>query len=242
MNDRERLKSMIAPCNGGGSWFVSHFEPGGRDTWHPFFAQFMDLRHRLNADAYPCKYFRFCLLDGFNWAEGVPFQQCPTWDMWKNCPDELKGMKIGGGDFDCEPITAGQYAEDEGPTAEANRATWRKFIERHRHDKTNLTRAADEVQPAIEYYITHNDFIGRSILEKQHPELDEPTPLPAWLVGVVTHEPAPWGWWKRPSGQERLRQEHEAEIERVTKINAARGLDNEGRPLKRNNPGNTPTP
>lgn len=233
MSDRERLKAMIAPrSNDGPSWFVAHFRPYGRATWDAVFAAFMDLRHRLNAERYPSKYFTYCLLDGFNWAEGIPFKPCPTWDMWRDCPDELKGMKICGGE-DCEPITAGQYAEDSGPNAEANRAAWRKFIERHRLDKEDLTRAADEMQPGIEYYITHNHLIGMNHLRRQHPELEEPTPLPAWLVGAVEQEPEPWAWWMRPSGQKKLEEQHRAEIERVTRLNAARGVDNEGRPLKR---------
>ena len=236
MSDRERLKAMIAPRPlKGCSWFVAHFKPPGPAVWHPLFVEFMDLRHRLNADYYPCKYFRYCLLDGFNWAEAVPFKPCPAWDILKDCPEELKGMKIGGGDFDCEPITAGQYSQDAGPIAEANRAAWRDFMERHRLDK-EITRAADEMQPGIDYYNTHNDFLlfggGKSIEEESRPELDAAAPLPAWLAGIVTDEPAPrWGYG--PGDRERMRQYHEAEIERVTRLNAARGLDNEGRPLKR---------
>ncbi len=231
MNDRDRLKAMIAPRAQGCSWFVAHFNPPPRAVWHPRFVEFMDLRHRIKADFYPCKYFEYCLLDGFNWAECLPFKECPGWDKWKNCPDELKGIKFGGGGDDCKPITYGQFLADAGPIAEANRAAWRLFMERHRLDK-EITRAADEMQPGIEYYITHSDIIGVSLCKKQHPELEEPTPLPVWLADIVTNEPEPWPEWMRPSGQERLRREYEAEIERVTRLNAARGLDNEGRPLK----------
>lgn len=233
MNDREKLKGMIKPrSHNRGSWFIAHFRPcRDSDTWHPVFAEFMDLRHRLDADFYPCKYFEYCLTEGFNWADADR-------DKKRNRPplcDDDCGMKLIGVDSeDCEPITGGQFLDDAGPIAEANRAAWGLFIERHRLDK-EITRAADEMQPGIDYYNTHNDFLymgGTSIEEMGRPELDAAAPLPAWLVGIVTNEPAPrWGYG--PSDRERMRQYHEAEIARVTRLNAARGLDNEGRPLKR---------
>lgn len=223
---------MIAPRSREGcSWFVAHFKPPGPAVWDAGFVAFMDLRHRLNADFYPCKYFEYCLIDGVNWADA---------DRDKKSRPALFGddfcMKLIGVDSeDCEPITGGQFLDDAGPIAEANRAAWRDFIERHRLDK-GITRAADEMQPGIDYYNTHNDFFnfgdGPPIEEEGRPELDAAAPLPAWLVGVVTNEPAPrWGYG--PGDRERMRQYHEAEIERVTRLNAARGLDNEGRPLKR---------
>jgi hypothetical protein len=233
MNDRERLKAMITPRRDeGASWFVAHFKPPGPAVWHPLFVEFMDLRHRLNADYYPCKYFEYCLTEGFNWADADR-------DKKRNRPplcDDDCGMKLIGFDSeDCEPITAGQFLDDAGPIAEANHAAWREFMARHRLDK-GITRATDEMQLGIDYYNTHNDFFdfdgGTSIEEMGRPELDAAAPLPAWLVGVVTNEPAPrWGYG--PIDRERARQYHEAEIERVTRLNAARGLDNEGRPLKR---------
>lgn len=207
MNDRERLKAMIAPRPlKGCSWFVAHFKPPGPAVWHPLFVEFMDLRHRLKADFYPCKYFEYCLIDGFNWAECVPFKDCPGWEKWRNCPDELKCVKFGGGDDDCEPITGGQFLDDAGPIAEANRAAWRDFIERHRLDK-GITRAADEMQPGIDYYNTHNDFFifdgGPSIEEAGRPKLYDPAQLPEWLAGVVRDEPAPrCRWIKRPEPAE----------------------------------------
>lgn len=199
MNERERLKAIIKPrSNDRGSWFVAHFR-NPLDAWHPVFAEFMDLRHRLKADFYPCKYFEYCLLDDFDWAECVPFKDCPGWEKWKNCPDELKCVKFGGGGDDCEPITYGQFRTDAGPIAEANRAAWRDFINRHRLDKTDLTRADDEMQPGIDYYNTHNNFIGLGLCERGRPVLDEPTPLPAWVAGLVTKEPklCPRIYWRK---------------------------------------------
>ena len=208
MNDREKLKAMIKPrSHDRGSWFIAHFMPCS-DTWHPLFIEFMDLRHRLKADIYPCKYFQYCLLDDFDFTG-------PDWvKEWKiayNRPDDIEmGMKIGGGYSDCTPITCGQFATDSGPIAEANRAVWRKFINRHLLDKTNLTRATDEMQPGIDYYITHNDFIGRDLCEQSRPTLDEPSPLPAWVAGVVAKEPevCPRIYWRkwRENGRPRCNQ------------------------------------
>lgn len=203
MNDRERLKAMITPRRDeGASWFVAHFKPPGPAVWHPLFIEFMDLRHRLNADFYPCKYFEYCLIDGFNWADA---------DRDKKSRPALFGddfcMKLIGVDSeDCEPITGGQFLDDAGPIAEANRAAWRDFIERHRLDK-GITRAADEMQPGIDYYNTHNDFFifdgGPSIEEAGRPKLYDPAPLPEWLAGVVRDEPAPrCRFFKRPEPQE----------------------------------------
>ena len=211
MNDREKLKAMIKPrSHNRRSWFIAHFRPASSDTWHPVFAEFMDLRHRLNADFYPCKYFEYCLLDDFDWAECLPFKECSGWNKWKNCPDELKGIKFGGGKDDCEPITAGQFANDTGAIAEANRAAWRDFINRHLLDKTNLTRATDEMQPGIDYYNTHNDFIGLGLCEQGRPVLDEPTPLPAWVAELVAKEPelCPRIYWRkwRENGRPRYNQ------------------------------------
>lgn len=236
MNDRERLKAMIAPRPlKGCSWFVAHFKPPGPAVWDAGFVAFMDLRHRLNADFYPCKYYEYCLIDGFSWIDIETAKRREMLDILSFAED-YHGIKcIGVDSKDCEPITAGQYSQDAGPIAEANRAAWHDFINRHRLDK-EITRATDEMQPGIDYYNTHNDFFifdgGPSIEEEGRPELDAAAPLPAWLVDVVTNEPAPrWGYG--PGDRERMRQYHEAEIERVTRLNAARGLDNEGRPLKR---------
>ena len=233
MSDLERLKAMIKPRRDKGcSWFVAHFKPPGPAVWHPLFVEFMDLRHRLDADFYPCKYYEYCLTEGFNWADADR-------DKKRNRPpllyDDDRGMKLIGVDSeDCEPITGGQFLDDAGAIAEANRAAWRDFIERHRLDKC-ITRAADEMQPGIDYYNTHNNFLwmgGTPIEAMGRPELDAAAPLPTWLVGVVTNEPDPrWGYG--PGDRERARQYHEAEIERVTRLNAARGLDNKGGPLKR---------
>ena len=204
MNDRERLKVMIAPrLLKGCSWFVAHFKPPGPAVWHPLFVEFMDLRHRLKADFYPCKYFEYCLIDGFNWADA-------DLDKERNRPplfyDDDRGVKlIGVNSEDCEPITGGQFLDDAGAIAEANRAAWRDFIERHSLDK-GITRAADEMQPGIDYYNTHNNFIcigGPSIEEKGRPKLYDPAPLPEWLAGVVRDEPAPrCRWIKRPEPAE----------------------------------------
>lgn len=225
MSDRERLKSMIKPrSKEGRSWFVAHFD--ACKAWHPVFVEFMDLRHRLNAQPFPTKFFQYCLLDDFDWAD-----EGSTRDKWINAPDELKCTNFGGKE-DCIPITAGQFSEDEGPISEANRAAWRKFTQRHSLDNTDLTRAADEMQPAIDYYITHYQLIGGlSIWGNRRDELEEPTPLPAWLAGVVEHEPEPWPDWMRPSGQLKLKEYYAKEEERVAKINAARGLTNDGRKL-----------
>ena len=109
--------------------------------------------------------------------------------MW----DEQSGAKfMAKGHDDCEPITAGQYSQDAGPIAEANRAAWRDFINRHRLDK-EITRAADEMQPGIDYYNTHNDFIGfgTPIEERGRAKLYDPAPLPVWLAGIVSQEPPP---------------------------------------------------
>lgn len=212
MNDREKLKAMIKPrSHDRGSWFIAHFRPcRDSDTWHPVFAEFMDLRHRLKADFYPCKYFEYCLLDDFVWAECLPFKECPGWDKWKNCPNELKCIKVGGGEDDCKPITYGQFLDDAGPIAEANRAAWRDFINRHLLDKTDLTRATDEMQPGIDYYNTHNDFIGLGLFEQGRPVLDEPTPLPAWVAELVAKEPelCPRIYWRkwRENGRPRCNQ------------------------------------
>jgi hypothetical protein len=203
MSDRERLKAMIAPRRDEvASWFVAHFKPPGPAVWHPLFVEFMDLRHSLNADFYPCKYFEYCLIDGFNWADA---------DRDKKSRPALFGddfcMKLIGVDSeDCEPITGGQFLDDAGPIAEGNRAAWRDFIERHRLDK-EITRAADEMQPGIDYYNTHNDFFTfsgePSIEEAGRPKLYDPAPLPEWLAGVVRDEPAPrCRWIKRPKPAE----------------------------------------
>ena len=190
MSDRERLKAMIAPrTREGCSWFVAHFKPYNGAAWDAEFTAFMDLRHRLNADIYPCKYFEYCLIDGFNWADAET-------DKKRTCPplwEEQSGAKfMAKGHDDCEPITAGQYSQDAGPIAEANRAAWRDFINRHRLDK-EITRAADEMQPGIDYYNTHNDFIGfgTPIEERGRAKLYDPAPLPVWLAGIVSQEPPP---------------------------------------------------
>ena len=210
MNDREKLKAMIKPrSQDRGSWFIAHFRPcRDSDTWHPVFVEFMDLRHRLNADIYPCKFSEYCLLDGFNWAAPDHVEKL---EIARNAPEELCCMKVGiSGHEDCPPITNGQFVDDTGPIAEANRAAWRKFINRHRLDKTDLTRAADEMQPGIEYYITHNDFIGHDVTTAGHPGLEEPIPLPAWVAGLVEHEPRLcasiyWRKW-RENGRPRCNQ------------------------------------
>ncbi len=204
MSDRERLKAMITPRRDEGtSWFVAHFKPPGPAVWHPLFVEFMDLRHRLDADFYPCKYFEYCLTEGFNWADADR-------DKKRNRPplcDDDSCMKLIGVDSeDCEPITGGQFLDDAGPITDANRAAWREFIERHRLDK-GITRAADEMQPGIDYYNTHNDFFtfsgGPSIEEAGRPKLYDPAPLPEWLAGVVRDEPAPrCRWIKRPEPAE----------------------------------------
>lgn len=105
------------------------------------------------------------------------------------------GIKICGDEGDCPPITDGQFLGDAGPIAEANRAAWRKFIERHCLDNEDLQSAADEMQPAIDYYITHNDYFGGgSAWGNRWRELENPTPLPAWLVGIVDKEPQESGY------------------------------------------------
>jgi hypothetical protein len=194
MSDRERLKAMIAPrSNDGGSWFVAHFKPPGPAVWDAVFVQFMDLRHRLNADFYPCKYHEYCLTDGFSWAEFDNIKGREKWDKLRDADHCIKCIGIDS--KDCEPITAGQYSQDAGPIAEANRAAWRNFIERHRLDK-DITRAADEMQPGIDYYNTHDEFLymgdGAPIEKKGRGKLHEPAPLPAWLAGIVKNEPTAW--------------------------------------------------
>ena len=172
-----------------GSWFVAHFRPHGEAVWHPLFIEFMDLRHRLNADFYPCKYFEYCLAEGFNWADAERDKKRNRAPLL----DEESGAKfMPSGDEDCEPITGGQFLGDAGPIAEVNRAAWRQFIERHRLDK-EITRAADEMQTGIDYYNTHNDFIGfgTPIEERGRPKLYDPAPLPGWLADAVTVEPPP---------------------------------------------------
>lgn len=210
MSDRERLKAMIAPrSHDGGSWFVAHFKPHSGAAWDALFVAFMDLRHRLNADIYPCKYFEYCLIDGFNWADEETDKKRTRPPLW----DEQSGVKyMAVGHEDCEPITAGQYSQDAGPIAEANRAAWRDFMERHRLDK-EITRAADEMQPGIDYYNTHNDFIrfgGPGIFERGRPKLCDPAPLPAWLAVIVAQEPPPRKQLFRGQGRGMRNPEHTA--------------------------------
>ena len=45
------------------------------------------------------------------------------------------------------------------------------------------------MQPGIDYYNTHNDFIGLGLFEQGRPVLDVPTPLPAWVAELVAKEP-----------------------------------------------------
>ena len=201
---------MITPRRDkGASWFVAHFKPPGLAVWHPLFVEFMDLRHRLDADFYPCKYFEYCLTEGFNWADADR-------DKKRNGPplcDDDCGMKLIGVDSeDCEPITGGQFLDEAGPIAEANRAAWRDFMERHRLDK-EITRAADEMQPGIDYYNTHNDFIrfgGPGIFERGRPKLCDPAPLPAWLAVIVAQEPPPRKQLFRGQGRGMRNPEHTA--------------------------------
>ena len=105
---------------------------------------------------------------------------------------------MGGGENDCKPITYGQFLDDAGPIAEANRAAWRLFMERHRLDK-EITRAADEMQAGIDYYNTHNGFIGQALFEQGRPILEEPAPLPAWVAEFVAKEPelCPRIYWRK---------------------------------------------
>lgn len=198
---------MIAPrSNDGASWFVAHFKPPGPAVWDAGFVAFMDLRHRLNADFYPCKYFEYCLIDGFSWIDIETAKRREKLDILSFAED-YHGIKcIGVDSKDCEPITAGQFSHDAGPIAEANRAAWRDFMERHRLDK-EITRAADEMQPGIDYYNTHNNFLnfgdGAPIEEEGRPKLYDPTPLPVWLAGIVTQEPPPrCRFFKRPEARE----------------------------------------
>lgn len=207
MDKRQQLIDMISADgkSSGASWFVAHFTPNpsglqgkSPDEWHPAFIAFMDLRHELNADVYPCKYFEYCLADGFDFAN-------PGWvDDWKRIVNDYStsdqcGMKIGAGHSDCTPITYGQFVDDDGPIADANRAAWRAFVARHRLDKDNLAREADEMQPGIDYYNTHNKFIGGDVSSNGRPILEEPTPLPSWLDGLVEQEPelSPHIYWRK---------------------------------------------